>query len=55
MGKNITFRMEKNHTESVFAHEPPSISLLFLSLTSDGDKCKASSMLQQYKELHLYL
>lgn len=45
--------MEKNPTESVFAHGAVSISLLFLSLTSDGDKCKGTSTLKQNNKFHL--
>lgn len=52
MRKKNPFSDGKNHTGSVFAHAPLSISLLFLTLTSDGDKCKGIPTLQRNKELH---
>lgn len=55
MGKKNHFQDGKDRTGSVFECEPLSISLLFFRLTFDDDKCKASSTLQQNKELHLYL
>lgn len=55
MEKKITFRMEKTVQDQSLNVNLYLSVCFFFRLTFDDDKCKASSTLQQNKELHLYL